>query len=83
VIDVIEDSNADYIIFGGDMTVDLNSKTSHSLVVNDFLKTYKIVFDKLVNMNDVGEANIDTQYTFSNTKLNRYSSIYFYVFQKF
>jgi len=52
VIDVIEDSNADYIIFGGDMNVDFNSKTPHSLVVNDFLETYKIVFDKLLNMND-------------------------------
>jgi len=79
VIDVIEDSNPDYIIFGGDMNVDLISITPHSLVVNDFLETYKIVVDKLLNMNNVGVASIDTQYTFSNTKLNRYSTIDLFV----
>ena len=41
--DLIEQSTVEYILFGGDMNVNISKKTSHALAVGEFLSTYKLM----------------------------------------
>ena len=43
VSEIIELSTVDYVIFGGDLNVNLQGKSSHSVAINDFLLTYKLL----------------------------------------
>src|SRR5271156_2300098 len=70
--DIIESSSTEYCIFGGDLNTDINSKLSpHSLAINEFLLTYKL----LVAQPAGHTSNI--VYTFCNDKLKRFSTIDF------
>src|SRR5580692_2991299 len=69
---IVETSNAERIVFGGDLNVNINKNSPHALAVNDFLRTYKI---------KKGYSSIasDDQlhYTFGNEKSERFSIIDF------
>ena len=81
VSNIIENSNADSIIFGGDLNVDIVTKsTPHAIALNEFIQTYKLIANCracTVNVNTTAPA-----YTFSNEKLNRYSTIDFLCMSK-
>ena len=42
VTDIVEQSSHEYIVFGGDLNVNLFNKSAHSLAINDFLSEYKL-----------------------------------------
>ena len=69
---IIEESDAKYYFFGGDINVFLsNNNSSHASAINASLDTYKI---KTVNIRHSTNNN-DIAYTYSNHKLNHYSLI--------
>ena len=41
--DIIEQSTAEYILFGGDINVNITKQSAHALAVNEFLTTYKLL----------------------------------------
>ena len=67
ICNIIEDSTAQYYIFGCDLNVNLQGQSAHSLAINEFLKMYHM---NLASAADPGAMQID--YTFANEKLNHY-----------
>src|ERR1043165_496097 len=72
ICNIIENSQAQYIIFGGDLNVNLKTDTSHARVINEFLRTYCLM--PANNVEPCGNIKA-TDYTFSNEKLNQFSTI--------
>jgi exonuclease III len=70
ISNTIEESSAEFYIFGGDLNANLALQSVHSNIINDFLSTYHI---KPANSVYPTAMNID--YTFANEKLNYYSVI--------
>ena len=73
VSDIIEQSSAEFICFGGDLNVNLDDNTPHAAALNDFLRTYKLI---------VPNGNKDILYTFFNVNRGHYSKIDFLCFSK-
>jgi hypothetical protein len=70
---IIDLSAAQFVIFGGDLNVNIECKSPHALAINDFLGTYKL-------KNGLGllEQSVKSCiYTFSNEELGRHSTIDF------
>jgi exonuclease III len=67
--DIIEQSQADYVVFGGDLNVNIDKSTALYFSVNEWLTTYKLINAQI--------KTTDSFYTFSNEKLNRFSAIDF------
>jgi hypothetical protein len=72
ISNVIENSDATFIIVGGDLNVNCSRDTPHARVLNDFFKTYKLM--PVNNMAPSAEIKI-IEYTFCNEKLNQFSLI--------
>ena len=68
---IIEESDAQYHIFGGDLNADLTKNSAHAAAINDFMDNYKIKCVKITANNN------ESVYTYSNCKLNHYSLIDF------
>ena len=83
--DIIEQSSAEYILFGGDINVNVSKKSAHALAINDFLSTYKLMPGHVINntgqvapaLDESMGGSKDSYYTFSNEKLGRYTTIDF------
>ena len=76
VSEIIEQSQADTIIFGGDLNTNIMDKnTPHSIAINDFLLTSKLIAGQKIEKSSDVDIYID--YTFANEKLGRYSTIDF------
>ena len=83
ISDIIESSTSNYIIFGGDLNVNLKGKSPHAVAINDFLLTYKIQFGQKAFVPGCNQRCDDNAYyTFSNEKSNRYSTIDYLCFSK-
>ncbi len=79
---IIEQSSAQYLIFGGDLNVNLKATTPHSAAINDFLQTYKMLVANDRTSLSAGTPapagiSTDIKYTFSNEKRSAYSIIDF------
>src|ERR1043165_1643321 len=72
ICDVIENSDATFIIVGGDMNVNCSRDTPHARVLNDFCKTYNLM--PANNMAPSEEIKV-IEYTFCNEKLKQFSLI--------
>ena len=46
---IIKQSSAEYIIFGGDINVNVSKTTPHAHAVNEFLTTYKLTPGHAIN----------------------------------
>jgi exonuclease III len=84
---IIEQSTAKYIVFGGDLNVNLSQKSLHAVAINDFLLTYKVSVANDRSIIAPGSTvppgvSLDIKYTFSNEKLQRYSLIDFICISK-
>lgn len=82
---IIEQSEYEFIAFGGDMNVNLSGQSPHSVAINDFLLTYKLFFGKKELASNIVNSPIPMAmdfYTFSNEKLNRYTTIDFLCFSR-
>ena len=80
VSNIIERSDAEFLIFGGDLNVNIIDKaTPHAVAIKDFLMTYKLIADcracAPVTPTE-NNKNVPT-HTFSNEMLGRYSTIDF------
>ena len=42
ICNIVEPSTAEFIIFGGDLNVNIAGHSAHAVVINDFLLTYKL-----------------------------------------
>jgi exonuclease III len=70
ITNCLEASRKQYIIFGGDLNVNLKkSKTKQSILLNEFIVKFNLF------INDCSNDDDDTFFTFSNDKLGRYSVI--------
>ncbi len=77
---IIEQSSAQYLFFGGDLNVNLKKASLHSAKINDFLLTYEMfVANDRASMpaGTLVPPGVSTKYTFSNGKLQCYSTIDF------
>ena len=86
--DIIEQSSAEYILFGGDINVNVSKTTPHAHAVNEFLTTYKLIPGHASNNTALAalvsdkpnkpvplDITKESFYTFSNEKLGRYTVI--------
>ena len=74
--EIAEESKCDTITFGGDLNANImENNTPHSVVLNDFLTTYKM--SKGQKLAQSVELGTQIGYTFANEKLARYSQIEF------
>ena len=78
---IIEQSSAEYIIFGGDLNVNLKSASPHSAAINDFLLTYKMLVanDRSTSPAPSG-VSADIKYTFLNESLISIVQLTLYVY---
>ena len=82
VSNIIENSDADSIVFGGDLNVDIVTKsTLHATAINEFLQTYKLIVNSPTDLSS-GDYSGPT-YTFSHEKMNSYSTIDFLCISKY
>ena len=72
ISNVVDDSDACTIVFGGDLNVNLHSDSHHSVAINDFLSTYK-----LQTADVCLESGEELEYTYANEKQLKFSVIDF------
>jgi len=75
--DIIEQSPAELLFLGGDLNVNLNSKTPHAHVINNFLRTYKMTIGDTNKIMAPSNECDRRKYSFANEKLKRYTTIDF------